>query len=87
MSVVIQSLFPIPYGDTYIDPLPIIIMFHGRNARVLYDVLSVSSSGQETFPFLQLQDTTSGPPLFLFNWSSNLLLWLFKISCIFFVQE
>ena len=33
---------------------------------------------------LQLQDAPSGPPLFLFNSSCNLLLWLFKILCIFF---
>ena len=37
MSVIIQSLFPIPSRDTYIDPLPI-IMFHGANALLLYNI-------------------------------------------------
>ena len=36
---------------------------------------------------LQLQDATSSPPLFLFNSSSNILLYLMKILSIFFVQE
>ena len=51
ISVIIQSLFPIPSGDTYINPLPIIIMFHGGNARLVYDVLRVESSAQGAFPF------------------------------------
>ena len=34
---------------------------------------------------LQMQDLSSGPPLFQFNSSSNLLLWLFKILFILFV--
>ena len=37
--------------------------------------------------FLQLQDISAGPPLFLINSSSKILLWLFKILCILFVQK
>ena len=49
--LVIQSLFPIPSRDTYIDPLSIIIMFHWRNARLVYNVLRVASSTQGAFHF------------------------------------
>ena len=89
MSAVIQSLYRIPSGYTYINPLPIIIMFHGGNGCLVYDVLRVVSSAQGAFPFSSIVTmwTSSGSLLFQFNSSSNLLLWLFKILCISFVQE
>ena len=60
--MIIQSLFPIPSRDTYINPLPIITMFHGGNARLVYDVFRVASRYS---PFLlQLEDISSGPPHF-----------------------
>ena len=49
MSVVIETLFPIPSGDINMNPLLIIIIFHWGNARLVYDVLRVALSAQEAF--------------------------------------
>ena len=85
--MVIQSLFPIPSRDTYINPLPIIIMFHGGMHAWYTTFFEFHHPPKAHSPsLLQLLDTSSDPPLFLFNLSRNIL-WLFKIICILFVQE
>ena len=59
MSVIIQSLFAILSGHIYICPLPIIIMFHDGNARLVYDVLRVASFVQGAFPFSSTPSTNT----------------------------
>ena len=68
------SLFPISSGDVNIDYLSIIIMFHRRNA----------TSAQR--PFI-LTSTVTRLPSFTTSSFSSLLFWLFKMLCIFLVQE
>ena len=63
MSVVIQPLLPITSGDTYIDPLPIIIIFYGGNVRLGATFFELNRPPKgHTLLLLQLQDATSGPP-------------------------
>ena len=49
-----RSLFPIPGGDTYINSIPIIIMFHGEMQAWYTLFFELHRLLKEHFPFLLL---------------------------------